>query len=68
MCGQVRFVVMGSVFPTEVRLHRKYDLKGSTHGRTVGSKKLTNPNTCLKVPPQSSFPPALWMCYATPSR
>ena len=50
MCGQVRFVVMGSVFPTEVRLHRKYDLKGSTQGRTVGSKKLTNPNTCLKVP------------------
>ncbi|CAL8463327.1 g2861 [Coccomyxa elongata] len=46
--SKVRFVVMGSVFPTEVRLHRKYDLKGSTHGRTVGSKKLTNPNTCLK--------------------
>ncbi|BDA48811.1 probable phosphatidylinositol 4-phosphate 5-kinase 1 [Coccomyxa sp. Obi] len=46
--SKVRFVVMGSVFPTEVRLHRKYDLKGSTHGRTVGSKKLTHPSTCLK--------------------
>jgi hypothetical protein len=49
MRGQVRFVVMGSVFPTEVRLHRKYDLKGSTQGRTVGAKKLSNPDTCLKV-------------------
>ena len=49
MCTQVRFVVMGNVFPTEVRLHRKYDLKGSTHGRTAGSRKFTEPGTILKV-------------------
>ncbi len=49
MCTQVRFVVMGNVFPTEVRLHRKYDLKGSTHGRTAGSCKFTAPDTILKV-------------------
>ena len=56
MRGQVRFVVMGSVFPTEVRLHRKYDLKGSTQGRTVGAKKLSNPDTCLKVCAPHSHP------------
>ena len=46
---QVRFVVMGNVFPTEVRLHRKYDLKGSLHGRTAGVRKFTEPDTILKV-------------------
>jgi hypothetical protein len=46
---QVRFVVMGNVFPTEVRLHRKYDLKGSTHGRTAGARKYTEPDIILKV-------------------
>ena len=40
---------MGNVFPTEVRLHRKYDLKGSTHGRTAGSRKYTEPDIILKV-------------------
>ena len=49
---QVRFVVMGNVFPTEVRLHRKYDLKGSVHGRTAGARKYTEytePDIILKV-------------------
>jgi Phosphatidylinositol-4-phosphate 5-Kinase len=45
---QVRFVVMGNVFPTGVRLHRKYDLKGSTHKRTVGPSKVSNPRAVLK--------------------
>lgn len=35
---QVRFVVMNNVFRTDVPLHCKYDLKGSTLGRTVGAK------------------------------
>ena len=35
---QVRFVVMNNVFRTELHLHRKYDLKGSTYGRTAGAK------------------------------
>lgn len=51
---QVRFVVMGNVFPTEVRLHRKYDLKGSTHGRTAGPRRFSEPDTILKV--------TLWRC------
>ncbi|CAK0741103.1 hypothetical protein CVIRNUC_001300 [Coccomyxa viridis] len=46
--SKVRFVVMGNVFPTEVRLHRKYDLKGSLHGRTAGVRKFTEPDTILK--------------------
>ena len=47
-CVQARFVVMGNVFPTDVRLHRKYDLKGSTLGRT-SARKAFDPNTVLKV-------------------
>ena len=39
---------MGNVFPTDVRLHRKYDIKGSTYGRTAGSK-IADPNAILKV-------------------
>ncbi|KAK9868987.1 hypothetical protein WJX84_003964 [Apatococcus fuscideae] len=45
--GTVRFVVMGNCLPTDVRLHRKYDLKGSTYGRTAGMKA-QNPNAILK--------------------
>eukprot|EP00891_Asterochloris_glomerata_P007971 jgi/Astpho2/7971/Aster-06568 len=44
---KVRFVVMGNVFPSDVKLHRRYDLKGSTFGRTA-AKKAGNPNTVLK--------------------
>ncbi len=35
---QVRFVVMNNVFRTDLDLHRKFDLKGSTHGRTAGPR------------------------------
>ena len=35
---QVRFVVMNNVFRTDLELHRKYDLKGSTYGRTAGPR------------------------------
>ncbi|KAK9837682.1 hypothetical protein WJX74_002866 [Apatococcus lobatus] len=45
--GTVRFVVMGNCLPTDVRLHRKYDLKGSTYGRTAGTKA-QNPSAILK--------------------
>jgi 1-phosphatidylinositol-4-phosphate 5-kinase len=36
---QVRFVVMNNLLRTDVPIHRKFDLKGSTHKRTAG----TNP-------------------------
>ncbi|XP_022967571.1 phosphatidylinositol 4-phosphate 5-kinase 8-like [Cucurbita maxima] len=36
---KVRFVVMGNMFCTELKIHRRYDLKGSTLGRyTHGDK------------------------------
>ncbi|CAM0942743.1 unnamed protein product [Alopecurus aequalis] len=30
---QVRFIVMGNLFSSEHRIHRRYDLKGSSYGR-----------------------------------
>jgi 1-phosphatidylinositol-4-phosphate 5-kinase len=44
---KVRFVVMGNMFCTELRIHRKYDLKGSTQGRST-KKQNINENTTLK--------------------
>ncbi|KAK1314136.1 Phosphatidylinositol 4-phosphate 5-kinase 2 [Acorus calamus] len=31
----VRFIVMGNLFCSEYRIHRRFDLKGSSHGRTT---------------------------------
>ncbi|KAK8563150.1 hypothetical protein V6N12_011206 [Hibiscus sabdariffa] len=44
---KVRFVVMGNMFCTELRIHRRYDLKGSTHGRCTDKEKI-HENTTLK--------------------
>lgn len=44
---KVRFVVMGNMFCTELRIHRRYDLKGSTQGRLTSRDKI-NENTTLK--------------------
>ncbi|XP_029119304.1 phosphatidylinositol 4-phosphate 5-kinase 1 isoform X2 [Elaeis guineensis] len=44
---KVRFVVMGNMFCTELRIHRRYDLKGSSQGRST-SKHNINENTTLK--------------------
>lgn len=30
---QVRFVIMGNLFCSEYAIHRRFDLKGSSHGR-----------------------------------
>ncbi|XP_072974222.1 phosphatidylinositol 4-phosphate 5-kinase 1-like [Typha angustifolia] len=32
---KVRFIVMGNMFCSEYRIHRRFDLKGSSHGRTT---------------------------------
>ncbi|KAG8389717.1 hypothetical protein BUALT_Bualt01G0007800 [Buddleja alternifolia] len=32
---KTRFVVMGNMFCSEYRIHRRFDLKGSSHGRTT---------------------------------
>ncbi|KAI4296248.1 hypothetical protein L6164_036221 [Bauhinia variegata] len=44
---KVRFVVMGNMFCTELHIHRRYDLKGSTLGRTTNKDKIDG-NTTLK--------------------
>ncbi|XP_022725529.1 phosphatidylinositol 4-phosphate 5-kinase 7-like isoform X2 [Durio zibethinus] len=44
---KVRFVVMGNMFCTELQIHRRYDLKGSTHGRCTDKNKIKE-NTTLK--------------------
>lgn len=47
-CGRkVRFVVMGNMFYTELHIHRRYDLKGSSYGRYTSKEKITE-NTTMK--------------------
>ncbi|GFP85560.1 phosphatidylinositol 4-phosphate 5-kinase 9 [Phtheirospermum japonicum] len=42
-----RFVVMGNMFCTELRIHRRFDLKGSSLGRSADKVKIDE-NTILK--------------------
>ncbi|CAL1352634.1 unnamed protein product [Linum trigynum] len=42
---KVRFVVMGNMFCTELRIHRRYDLKGSSHGRYTDKDKIKEGTT-----------------------
>ncbi|CAN1143455.1 Phosphatidylinositol 4-phosphate 5-kinase 8 [Linum perenne] len=42
---KVRFVVMGNMFCTELRIHRRYDLKGSSHGRCTDKNKIKEGTT-----------------------
>ncbi|KAL5998242.1 Phosphatidylinositol 4-phosphate 5-kinase 7 [Asimina triloba] len=37
---KVRFVVMGNMFCTELRIHRRYDLKGSSQGRSTNNREI----------------------------
>lgn len=40
-------MVMGNMFCTELPIHHRYDLKGSTHGRFTDKDKI-NETTTLK--------------------
>ncbi|KAL3538555.1 hypothetical protein ACH5RR_001921 [Cinchona calisaya] len=42
---KVHFVVMGNMFCTELRIHRRYDLKGSSHGRFTKKDKIDEGTT-----------------------
>ncbi|XP_051145346.1 phosphatidylinositol 4-phosphate 5-kinase 7-like isoform X2 [Andrographis paniculata] len=42
---KIRFVVMGNMFCTELRIHRRYDLKGSTHGRCTNKDDIDESTT-----------------------
>ena len=39
---------MQNALPTHLRLHRRYDLKGSRYGRTAGASRETKPFVTLK--------------------
>ncbi|RMZ52957.1 hypothetical protein APUTEX25_001076 [Auxenochlorella protothecoides] len=45
---RVRFLIMQNALPTHLRLHRRYDLKGSRYGRTAGAERETKPFVTLK--------------------
>lgn len=36
---------MGNMFCTELRIHRRYDLKGSSHGRFTNKDKIDESTT-----------------------
>ncbi|KAG2320749.1 hypothetical protein Bca4012_056214 [Brassica carinata] len=46
---EVRFVIMGNLFCSEYSIHRRFDLRGSSLGRTTDKPELQiNSNTILK--------------------
>ncbi|GAB4827771.1 Phosphatidylinositol 4-phosphate 5-kinase 4 [Ancistrocladus abbreviatus] len=46
---KVRFVIMGNLFCTQYAIHRRFDLKGSSHGRTTDKPESEiDPTTTLK--------------------
>ncbi|KAL2898210.1 Phosphatidylinositol 4-phosphate 5-kinase 6 [Bienertia sinuspersici] len=46
---KVRFVIMGNLFCTDYAIHRRFDLKGSSHGRTTDKpESQIDPTTTLK--------------------
>lgn len=49
-CGgkNIRFVVMNNLLPSSVRLHVKYDLKGSTYKRLASSRERTKSSPTFK--------------------
>eukprot|EP01018_Ginkgo_biloba_P005601 Gb_34402 [translate_table: standard] len=42
---KVRFVVMGNMFCTELRIHRRFDLKGSSQGRSTDKVEIDESTT-----------------------
>lgn len=46
--NNVRIVVMSNVFQTNVKIHEKYDLKGSIIGRMASEEEKQSPNPILK--------------------
>ncbi|XVE68330.1 hypothetical protein DITRI_Ditri09bG0059000 [Diplodiscus trichospermus] len=46
---KVRFVIMGNLFCTDYAIHRRFDLKGSSHGRTTAKPESEiDPTATLK--------------------
>lgn len=49
-CGgkNIRFVIMNNLLPSSIRLHEKYDLKGSTHKRKASKQEKNKATPTLK--------------------
>ena len=49
-CGgkNIRFVVMNNLLPTSVKMHEKYDLKGSTYKRKASKRERDKANPVYK--------------------
>eukprot|EP00250_Pteridium_aquilinum_P005997 c15994_g1_i1 orf=298-2895(+) len=45
---KVRFIIMGNVVSTDSWIHRRFDLKGSSHGRSTEKEETDNKSTTLK--------------------
>eukprot|EP00276_Gloeochaete_wittrockiana_P003426 CAMPEP_0184652810 /NCGR_PEP_ID=MMETSP0308-20130426/10532_1 /TAXON_ID=38269 /ORGANISM="Gloeochaete witrockiana, Strain SAG 46.84" /LENGTH=875 /DNA_ID=CAMNT_0027087923 /DNA_START=212 /DNA_END=2839 /DNA_ORIENTATION=+ len=44
----IRLVVMGNIFITDLYIHQRFDLKGSTHGRAASEESKKKPTVTLK--------------------
>ncbi|TPP56927.1 Phosphatidylinositol 4-phosphate 5-kinase type-1 alpha [Fasciola gigantica] len=44
----IRFIVMNNLLPSSVKIHEKYDLKGSTHKRRASATELAKTSPTLK--------------------
>lgn len=47
---QVRFVIMNNLFDTGLQIHERYDLKGSTLGRTAGKEAIERVRRAPRTP------------------
>ncbi len=49
-CGgkNIRFVVMNNLLPSSIKMHEKYDLKGSTYKRKASKHERTKKSPTLK--------------------
>ncbi|KAH8849519.1 Phosphatidylinositol 4-phosphate 5-kinase type-1 alpha [Schistosoma japonicum] len=58
----IRFVVMNNLLPSSVRIHEKYDLKGSTYGRQASEAERAKTSPTLKdLDFISNHPDGIWL-------
>ncbi|KAF7258533.1 hypothetical protein EG68_03892 [Paragonimus skrjabini miyazakii] len=58
----IRFVVMNNLLPSSVRIHDKYDLKGSTYRRRASDKELARDSPTLKdLDFRERHPDGIWL-------
>ncbi|CAH8469019.1 unnamed protein product [Heterobilharzia americana] len=58
----IRFVVMNNLLPSSVRIHEKYDLKGSTYGRQASDAERAKGSPTLKdLDFLENHPDGIWL-------